>query len=873
LSSHDKEDMLFNMNSSSVQQNDEFCYCINTCGDACSVANQRTGFMLVGSIFAVWFVVTMVTAVCRVPERMPTGVRPKAPPIVPSMRSALNNRLFCILLPAWLCDAFVTAITQSLVPYFVEAVVAPAYQTMELNGRDCFRSSATYDGGKWIGEAGNTDSAKYDMLCSTNMVTAICGLLALVTAILVLPIWKFLVAKIGKVRTWFLWSLTMAASNILFLFIWKGALPFLFFVAAVNGAPLGAKFLADAILSDIIDYDEFLTGMRSEATYFMFKSFLPKIVQIPASAIPIALLGAFNYNPPIGGKVQDQPEGVAHYIKFVVGLGFVCSVGAYFLKVRYPLRQERVTLLAQALKDHKDGKWARDPVSDRPYKPMTVTSEEEQEAFWMFNHFSMDGLNRAFVDLPAHLPEDALADRFRFGCDHLDRSTKRQLAGTIFFLVSAMTGAGFSMRLLDNAKWQFVPTLFVVAVGIGISSTGFAALRLKAATRLMDISLESKSDDGKFQVKVVKLLEHQALLAKLGRQEDAAQASSRNLEVLPCEQDSLLQPAVKEEPQDQAANHSSLLGSPVLMEFAPLRLFNGWGSQSVNYKSKANGKVYMWDDCTQTWRERCAGCNGLHFDALQLAEMSHILQNTGNPGMLATLTEGSIAGWWQTESGKPYEIRESQGKLIYFQDHCSGELLVDGEWLAATVADVHGNELGNLRLRCQTGKITGNFRRPGGSWLADSTATKLQPASSPDQMLRNGEAPPGQGPADAQLGPGWGAAVRPAAASDAPSSDAPSAIAEPLRSVASFSAPSGPVQLPGAAEASSVSLTTLAATLEQRVESGTISATEYHSLVLAASSSPAPLAERPVSRGQVVVLESGQRVVLEEEASDSDESC
>jgi len=70
-----------------------------------------------------------------------------------------------------------------------------------------------------------------------------------------------------------------------------------------------------------------------------------------------------------------------------------------------------------------------------------------------------------------------------------------------------------------------------------------------------------------------------------------------------------------------------------------------------------------------------------------------------------------------------------------------------------------------------------------------------------------------------------------------------------------------------------VSLTTLAATLEQRVESGTISATEYHSLVLAASSSPAPLAERPVSRGQVVVLESGQRVVLEEEASDSDESC
>merc|ERR1719221_1422865 len=103
----------------------------------------------------------------------------------------------------------------------------------------------------------------------------------------------------------------MAATNLLFLFVFRsGSLYFLFVVAALNGAPLGAKFLADAILADIIDYDEFLTGMRSEATYFMFKSFLPKIVQIPASAIPIALLGVFDYRAPEGGKEQDQPAQV-----------------------------------------------------------------------------------------------------------------------------------------------------------------------------------------------------------------------------------------------------------------------------------------------------------------------------------------------------------------------------------------------------------------------------------------------------------------------------------------------------------------------------------------------------------------------------------
>merc|ERR1719487_342548 len=256
------------------------------------------------------------------------------------------------------------------------------------------------DGRQWTGEAGLVDGPEYDRLCNTDNVIAICGLLALVTAILVLPVWNFLVSKIGKVKTWFLWSLTMAFTNVLFLFIWKGGVYFLFIAAAINGAPLGAKFLADAILADIIDYDEFLTGMRSEATYFMFKSFLPKIVQIPASAVPIALLGAFDYQSPVGGKVQDQPSSVSNYIRFVVGVGFVASVLSYFLKTRYPLRQEKVPMLTQALKDHKQNKWARDPVSGRPYKPMTVLNEDEQEAFWLFNHFEMSRLNYAYLEHP-----------------------------------------------------------------------------------------------------------------------------------------------------------------------------------------------------------------------------------------------------------------------------------------------------------------------------------------------------------------------------------------------------------------------------------------------------------------------------------------
>ena len=58
------------------------------------------------------------------------------------------------------------------------------------------------------------------------------------------------------------------------------------------------KFLNDAIMADVIDYDEFLTGGRNEATYTMFKGHLSlslsrcvhvKQMQICASCICLHL--------------------------------------------------------------------------------------------------------------------------------------------------------------------------------------------------------------------------------------------------------------------------------------------------------------------------------------------------------------------------------------------------------------------------------------------------------------------------------------------------------------------------------------------------------------------------------------------------------
>merc|ERR1719181_761860 len=110
-------------------------------------------------------------------------------------------------------------------------------------------------------------------------------------------------------------SLAHGVACLGYLFLGEGQIMPLFIVSALNGIPFGAKFLNDSILADIVDYDEFLTANRKEATYFMAKSFIPKVVQIPAAVLPIAFLPSIGYVQPVNALVQPQPMICVIYIK------------------------------------------------------------------------------------------------------------------------------------------------------------------------------------------------------------------------------------------------------------------------------------------------------------------------------------------------------------------------------------------------------------------------------------------------------------------------------------------------------------------------------------------------------------------------------
>lgn len=66
----------------------------------------------------------------------------------------------------------------------------------------------------------------------------------------------------------------------------------------LQGWAAGSTFLVKSLLSDIVDYDELISGNRREAMYMMTAEFFPKFTQIPAQATLFYLLASFKYEPP-----------------------------------------------------------------------------------------------------------------------------------------------------------------------------------------------------------------------------------------------------------------------------------------------------------------------------------------------------------------------------------------------------------------------------------------------------------------------------------------------------------------------------------------------------------------------------------------------
>jgi Na+/melibiose symporter-like transporter len=155
----------------------------------------------------------------------------------------------------------------------------------------------------------------FSLLAGTNLIARM----------LTLPIWLWTGQRIGKFKAFLLFNLTLAASQCLFFFVGRDTescsmMPFLLTSTGIWGMVFGGGLFLRSIMSDIADYDEFLTGKRREAQYVMTIEFLPKFFEVPSEALPILLMAYFGYVRPNNGVLPSQPEAVVWLIRLCVSL-------------------------------------------------------------------------------------------------------------------------------------------------------------------------------------------------------------------------------------------------------------------------------------------------------------------------------------------------------------------------------------------------------------------------------------------------------------------------------------------------------------------------------------------------------------------------
>jgi len=506
-----------------------FCTCLSDCDNVFKLDNERRSFFAVGMFFGLWYMFTMFNAAWQVKERAQSdggSTLPAPAPMMASMLNTFKNKAFTTLLPAWVCDSLYAQIFLAMLPYYIKYVIEP-----EFSNEGCSCDGELVANPKWY--------------CDSKTILFISVLALIICALLALPMWLWLAAKFGKRNAWLLWSFSTAITNTLFAFCGKGDYVSCIVFCGINGIPLGAKFLAEAILADVIDYDEFLTGARSEATYTMFKQFLPKIAAIPASAIPLSLLGYYGHISPIDGVVQKQTSAaLVPYLNVVfVAIPSLMAVAAFLLKLRFPIKaNEKNDKIVEGVAKHLLGLPADCPLSGTPYRLYHMDAKTKTESYKIDNFMGL-GIAKGLLAKPVEYVKklkDGMGLQLGFGLLLLGLSsmmlglTYRHFKGDAVDVVyndttscpvgerSAWMNDDFVAEAAEAASvvgsvdngtanvtaelaadsesnLSFLPVIAMVLIGISITVIQWASLRLAAA-----VDLEKNPVSAKTLQKVIK---------------------------------------------------------------------------------------------------------------------------------------------------------------------------------------------------------------------------------------------------------------------------------------------------------------------------------------------------------------------------------
>jgi glycoside/pentoside/hexuronide:cation symporter, GPH family len=109
-----------------------------------------------------------------------------------------------------------------------------------------------------------------------------------------------------------------------------------------------------AFVTDVIDYHEYLTGLREDGTVYSIYSMARKVGQAVAGGVGGAAIAAVGYNPTLKAQTADTLQGI-HTLGTLVP---AITLGVVFLIIVfcYPLNKKRTAQLAIDLAERRNGK-------------------------------------------------------------------------------------------------------------------------------------------------------------------------------------------------------------------------------------------------------------------------------------------------------------------------------------------------------------------------------------------------------------------------------------------------------------------------------------------------------------------------------------
>jgi Na+/melibiose symporter-like transporter len=161
------------------------------------------------------------------------------------------------------------------------------------------------------------------------------------------PLWWIIGRKLGKHRALQVVFLYTAAATAALLFMPPGnfamVAPFMFLGGLPQG---GGVLLTRALMADVVDEDEAVSGARRSGLYFGLLLTTSKI-GLALGPASLAILGLFGFDPQLGANNSASALGALTALN--IGAPVVLCILGYFSLRNYPLDEARQAALAETI--------------------------------------------------------------------------------------------------------------------------------------------------------------------------------------------------------------------------------------------------------------------------------------------------------------------------------------------------------------------------------------------------------------------------------------------------------------------------------------------------------------------------------------------